>query len=226
MQARCDQCARDTLVLEGREIARVAHTPGRVERGVSGARADFAQSGEVRAGAAPDAGERHDDDTGRPDIRLSEQGWRPDKGIAAKVKREDGARIMLQAGNQGRVALCFAAEHEAAVGCIEETARCLRVRNAVVDPEFEFGISSFQPRQNRIAVAGSFDRIEIGDIEGPEWENRQQAAGHVERIACGCERRLDRTIKRALSQTRAHDLPSLQINDRNDFHADGDARYA
>src|SRR6185295_6846705 len=117
---------------------------------------------------------RHDDDAGRPEIRASKQRWRPDKNIAAKIKRKDDTWIVFQACNQRRIALRLTAEHEAAGRRIEEALGNGGLRDAVVDPEFERGMRVPQPRQNRIAVAGPFDRVEIRHIERPEWKDRQQ----------------------------------------------------
>jgi hypothetical protein len=149
-----------------------------------------------------------------------------DKSIAAKIQGEDDARIIFQAGHQRCVALRFAAEDEPGGHGIEEAPRRGQLRDAVVDPELERGMRVPQPRQHRIVVAGSFDRIEIRDVKRAEGKDRQQPSRHVKRIARPGKRRFDWPIKLALSHARAHGLPALQVNDWNDFHGHRDARYA
>ena len=105
MQRGSDKNARGAARFGRREIAGIAQAAGEVDKAPPSAPAHFCKPTKIRPGGAADPLQRHHDDPRWPDRGIVEQIRWAKKDLAAKVERENDARIAMKRGKGRAVPL-------------------------------------------------------------------------------------------------------------------------
>ena len=98
-------------------------------------------------------------------------------------------------------------------------ARGRGVPIATVQPEFDVREGRAQLPHAVQVVTGTANGVEVGDVNRIERTQRQQRVQHGRWIAVGAQACAGGAVARAVSTHRAHDLPALEIEYRNQVHA-------
>ncbi len=218
MEGAGHERAGDAIGGEGFEIRRPAHAAGGVDPARRRPGADLSQPLMVGAGAAADPGQRHDDEVPGPELRPREEGRGPEPLGTLEVQGEGQSRLAPELLDEPEIGLALAAENEPAEPGIEEAPAIATVVEAGVDPEVEPGEVGPQAAEGAPMIALLPDRIEIGDVDGAEGVETQEAIDHGSGIGAAAEHRaVERAIAVPLPGPGMDDLTAHQVDHRQDL---------
>ncbi len=187
-------------------VGGMADTTGKPEAPVRRQPPKPPQHGEIGTGGAANAIEGHDDNPLGPDLRCLQQRGRTKQPTAAKIQRQHRAPIPRQPLAQAlhgyqRLAADYRAHarHLGAGACIQPQ---------LAGPEVA------QPRQDVGVVTGSFDGVQISDVEHLERVQALQGGEHRCRLCVAAEPTCQRTVAVAPAAHRTHHLARHEIHGR------------
>ena len=214
MQRRSDEDARRPGVPQRFEIVAAAHSAGGIDAARSGALLYHCEPVEIRAGAAANTRQSHDDDAVGPQRGRIYKIGRAEKILAAKIEGENGGRAARL--KRSEIAQALAADHRADV----VGRRHFGPGGAAgIEPKFDAGISTRQLAYNLCVLAGFSDGIEIGNVYAGKCMQLNKGREHIARHAAWRQTRDDRLIAVAVSSLRMNNVAGFEIEDGYDLHA-------